>query len=50
MGRNLNSNAANLVHVNVSSGTRKVDSEIISESSILVSAEDFIGGSELRIL
>ena len=49
MGCDLNYDVANRIHVIVTPGTKKVDSEIISES-ILVSAEDFSGGSELRIL
>ena len=50
MGCDLNYDVANRIHVIVTPGTRDEDSEIISESGILVSAEDFSGGSELRIL
>ena len=41
MGCDLNYDVANLIHVIGTPGMRDVDSEIISESGILVSAEDF---------
>ena len=48
LGNDLNTDAANLVHVEVSPGTGEVGSEVISEGSTfeaLVGAEDFSGGS-----
>ena len=48
LGDDLNTDAANLVDVEVSPGTGEVGSEVISESGTLealVGAEDFSGGS-----
>jgi hypothetical protein len=50
LGCDLNYDVTNRIQVIVTPGTRDVDSEIISESGILVSAEDFSGGGKLRIL
>ena len=48
MGCDLNYDVANCIHVIVTPGTRDIDSEIISESGILVSAEDFSVATDYR--